>query len=74
LNQALHARGPIDRVMNVFVGILVQLSVVALGQQLGVGRHHAQRLLQIMRGHVGKLLQIAIGAGEFFERSAMFLA
>ena len=30
--------------------------------------HHAQRLLQIVGGHVGELLQLLVGAGQFLGR------
>ena len=59
--------GAVDRVMDVLVGLLVQLAAIAFRQQLGVGGHHAQRFLQIVRGHVGELLQVAIGAGQFLD-------
>jgi len=46
------------------VGIRVELLAVTPLQQLRVVDHHAQRLLQVVRGDVGKLLQIPIRADQ----------
>src|SRR5438445_6553212 len=62
LNQSLHPLGAVHRVVDVFVGLFVEFSLVAFGQELGVGRNHAQRLLQVVRIDVGKLLQSRTGA------------
>ena len=37
-------------------------ALVALAEQLGVARHHAQRLLQIVRGDVRELLELGVAA------------
>ena len=60
LDQPLHAAGAVDGEGDEFVGIGVQLALVAPGQQLRVTGHHAQRLLQVVRGDVGKLPQFLI--------------
>ena len=65
LNQSLHAHRAIDRVSDIFVGLLVQLAAIAFRQQLGIVGNHAQRFLQVVRGYIGKLLQFRIGAGQF---------
>jgi hypothetical protein len=60
LDQLLHALGAVERKFDVFLGLFVARAFVVLGQQLGVGRDHAQRLLQVVRGNIGELRQIFI--------------
>ena len=67
LDQALHAAGPVHREGDKLIGVGVQLSFVAPGKQLRVAGHHAQRLLQIVRGDVGKLSQFLVRAVQFFH-------
>ena len=67
LDQPLHAAGPVHRERNKLIGIGVQFALVAPGKQLRVAGHHAQRLLQIVRGNVGKLPQFLVGAVQFFH-------
>ena len=67
LNQSLHSLGAINRVVDVFVSRFVEFPFVALCQELCIGGNHAQRLLQIMRSDVSKLLQFAIGASKFLD-------
>ncbi|HEX8244749.1 MAG TPA: hypothetical protein VF541_14680 [Longimicrobium sp.] len=62
VDQRLHAGGAVHRVGDEAVGLLVQLSVVAPGQELRVAGDHAQRLLQVVRGHVGEALQLGVAA------------
>ncbi len=62
LDQPLHAAGAVHRERNKLIRIGVQFALVAPGKQLGVAGHHAQRLLQIVRGDVGKLAQFFVGA------------
>ena len=49
--------------MNV-VGVGVELAVVAAAQQLQVAGDHAQRLGEVVRGDVGELLELGVGALE----------
>src|SRR4030042_2120780 len=56
LNQPLHPVCPVYGIGHEFFGIGIELIFVAALHELGVARYHAQRLLQIMRGHIGKLL------------------
>ena len=63
-DQTLHALGAIDRVVDVLVGFCVELALVALLEQPGVAGHHAQRFLQIVRGDVGKLLELGVAAAQ----------
>ena len=62
----MHAGGAVHRVINKLIGILIQLSPVALGQELGKAGYHAQGFLEVMGGHIGKLLQLCIGALQIF--------
>ena len=49
---------------DVLVGLGIQLSLVATAQQAHEAGHHPQRLLQVVRGHVGKLLEVLVRAGQ----------
>ena len=64
VDQALHALGAVDGEADELVGVLVQLALVAPRQQLHVAGHHAQRLLQVVRGHVGELLELGVRARQ----------
>ena len=59
-NQALHALGAFHGVANVLVGAFVNLALVTIGEQLHVAGNHAQRFLQVVRGHVRKLLEVGV--------------
>ena len=61
VDQRLHPLGAVHRVLDVLVGLGVQLARVAALQQLAEAGHLAQRLLQVVRGHVGELLQFRVG-------------
>jgi hypothetical protein len=52
------------RELDVLVGPLVELPAVAALQQLAEAGDLAQRLLQVVAGHVGELLQVAVGPLE----------
>ena len=62
VDQHLHALGAVDRELDVLVGALVELAVVAALQRLAEARDLAQRLLQVVRGDVGELLELGVGA------------
>ena len=62
LDQPLHAARAVDREGDELVGIGVELALVPPGQQLGVARHHPQRLLQVVRRDVGELPQLLVRA------------
>ena len=47
---------------SMYVGALVELPLVAPCEHLGEARHHAQRLLQVVRGDVGELLELGVRA------------
>ena len=50
--------------MDVLVGAVVELTPVALLEQLREAGHLAQRLLEVVGGDVGELLELGVGAGE----------
>ncbi len=60
VEQLLHAFGAVDGVLDVLVGLLVQPARVAALQQLAEACHLPQRLLQVMGGHVGELLEFCV--------------
>ena len=62
VDQRLHPGGAFHRERNELASIGVELILVAALQQLGVAGDHAQRLLQVMRGHGGELFQFLVGA------------
>ena len=68
VDQPLHPRGPVGGEGDVLVGLGVQLSLAAVLQQAHEPGHHPQRLLQVVRGHVGELLQVLVGAGQVLGR------
>ena len=62
VDQRLHPLGAVHGELDVLVGPGVQLARVAALQQLGEARHLAQRLLQVVRGDVGELLELGVRA------------
>ncbi len=65
VDQPLHALGAVDRVGDVLLGALVELLGVPGLEHLAEARHFAKRLLQVVRGDVGELLEIPVGTLEF---------
>ena len=64
VDQLLHPLGAVDREGDVLVGALVELPLVAALEHLGEARDLAQRLLEVVRGDVGELLELLVGALE----------
>ncbi len=62
VDQHLHPLGPVHGELDVLVGLLVELAAVAALQQLAEAGDLAQRLLQVVRGDVGELLELGVGA------------
>ena len=62
VDQLLHPLGAVDRELDVAVGALVELARVAALEHLREARDLAQRLLQVVRGDVGELLELLVGA------------
>ena len=62
VDQVLHALGAVDGELDVLVGALVELALVAPLEQLAEARDLAQRLLQVVRGDVGELLELGVRA------------
>ena len=58
VDQLLHPLGAVDGELDVAVGALVELALVAALEHLGEARDLAQRLLQVVRGDVGELLEL----------------
>src|SRR5215217_6531909 len=55
---------PSTGVVDEGVGVRVELAVVAAAQQLQVARDHPQRLREVVRGDVGELRELRVGALE----------
>ena len=70
VDQYLHPRGPVRGEVDVLVGLGVQLALAAVLQQAHEPGHHPQRFPEVVRGHVGELLQVLVGAGQVRRRSA----
>ena len=64
VDEFLHPRRTVDGEVDVAVSALVQLAAVPLLQHLAERRDLAEWLLQIVRGHVGELLQFTVGGGQ----------
>ena len=65
VDQGLHPVGAVDGEADVLVRLVVQLCAVAPLQELAEAGDLPQRLLQVVRGHIGELLQFVIGPREF---------
>ena len=65
VDQGLHPLGPVDGELDVLVGPFVELAPVALLEQLGEAGHLAERLLQVVGGYIGELLELDIGSAQF---------
>ena len=65
VDERLHPADAIDGVADQLVGTSIQLALVALLENLHAPRHGPQRFLQVVRGDVGELLQVDVGAGQF---------
>ena len=64
VDQRLHALGAVDGEVDVLLAALVELPRVAALEHLAEARHLAQRLLEVVRGDVGELLELGVGALE----------
>ena len=64
LDQRPHPGGALDGVVDERVGVVVELAVVAAAQQLQVAGDHPQRLGEVVRGDVGELRELGVGALE----------
>src|SRR5581483_526162 len=65
--QRLHASCALDGIADVAVRGVVELPAVTFREQLGICGDHSQRLLQIMRGDISELLEIAIRTCQFLD-------
>ena len=74
VDQHLHPLGAVAGELDVLVGALVELAGVAALQQLAEARHLAQRLLQVVRGDVGELLEVGVRARELAAAAVELLA
>ena len=62
VDQHLHPLGAVDGEVDVLLAALVELVGVARLQRLAEARDLAQRLLQVVRGDVGELLELGVRA------------
>ena len=69
----LHTCGAVHGEAYELVGIRVQFSFVAAGQELRVAGDHPQWLLQIVGGYISKLLKVRIGSRQLLRPSSQFL-
>ncbi len=65
IDQPAHPLGPINREIDELGGLLVEAFLVAPFQQLDITGHHAERLTQVVGGHIGKVRQLGVGCLEF---------
>lgn len=64
VDEHLHAVGAVDGEGDVLVGALVQLLAVAPLEELGEAGDLAQGLLEVVRGDVGELFELGVGAPQ----------
>src|ERR1035438_9950995 len=64
LDQSLHSGGALHGIGDKLPSVVVQLGVVPLRQELGEIGDHAQRLLKVVGGYVGELLQLGVGTRQ----------
>ena len=64
--QLAHALRTFGDEFDAGFSFVIELASVALEQQLRIARNHAQRLLQVMAGGEGELIQVLIGAEQRF--------
>ena len=67
-DQLLHPRHAVHDVEEELVGVGVELVLVLALDQLHVAGDHPQRLLEIVRGDVGELLEFLVGARQLLGR------
>ena len=60
VDERLHALDAGDDEVDEAVGVLVQAAAVAAGEQVDKAGDDAQRLGEIVGGHVGELLEVAV--------------
>ena len=63
-DELLHAGGAVHGVSDELVRVCVELATVTFAEQLGVARHHAQRLLEVVGSDIGELLEVGVGAAQ----------
>ena len=62
VDELLHPPGAVGGELDVRLRAVVELPLVAPLEHLGEARHLAQRLLQVVRGDVGELLELGVRA------------
>ena len=63
-NLRFHPAGPVYDHLDQLVPFLIQFSAILALKNLGATSHRAKGFLQIMRGGIGKLLQIRIRTAQ----------
>ena len=74
VDQGLHPFGAVHGELDVLVGALVELAAVAALQCLAEACDLAQRLLQVVRGDIGELLELGVGALQVERLGLQLLA
>src|SRR5438445_7217569 len=64
LEELVHPQSPFYCIADILLASLTQLPTELPTQQFAVCSHRPERLLQVMRGRVYKLLQVRIRASE----------
>ncbi len=62
VDQTLHTAGPVHGVADELARLIVECVGVAALEQLQVARHHAEGLLQVVRGRVRELFEVGVRA------------
>ena len=63
-DEPLHPGRAIDGTSDELIGIGIEPALIGFRQELREAHHLAQRFLQVVRGHVGELLQLGVGPAQ----------
>ena len=71
-NDLSHPSGAVNGEEYIFLSRFIQRVAVFFFELGKKARHHPKRLLQVMRRHIGELLQICVGSGQHPEAVLQF--
>ncbi len=69
MNEPLHTLRPINRIIDVVAGVPVERILIPLFKNPHEPAHGAERLLQVVGGGVGELLEVLVGPAQVLRGS-----